>query len=338
MEEEFLTLGSALPSGFAMGPALALAGAIAFLGTFVAMPRILGKLRGAGIVGRDVNKPGRPEVPEMGGVGVFLGFNTGVFVFLLLHPVPVEQQILILVSLITAAGAAMTGILDDLIELRQRFKAFIPIVFAAPIAVYVSDYAIVLPLVGPVDFGLAYPFLLVPLGIACAANGLNMLEGYNGLGTGLGFITTLAMAILVTLSGHPEALILLVPLGAALLAFLYYNWHPARAFPGDTLTLFVGAVLAAAAMIGKVEFWGALLFIPHVLEFVVKARNGFPTRGWSGEYREGRLYCPDHGPVGLAQWVMKRAGGLREPHLVLAFLVGQVALAALVLGTFVLAG
>lgn len=328
-----MTLGDLLPFHVA-GRQAAVVGFVAALGaTFVLMPVVMRKLRGAGIVGRDINKPDRPEVPEMGGIGVFLGFNVGVFAILVLSPRPPEEHVLILAALSVIAGAAMTGVVDDLVALRQRFKAFIPVVFAAPLAVYLSDYAVALPFIGDVDFGFLYPLVLVPLGITCAANGFNMLEGYNGLGAGLGIITAVGLGILSIEAGHPAALILLVPLVASLLAFAWFNRYPARIFPGDTLTLFVGAALASAAMIGKVEFWGALLFVPHVLEFVLKARGGFRAQNFAKRstargdrppllHFEGRTESLTH--------VVLKRGAFTEPVVVAAFWAMQAVLTAAV--------
>jgi len=331
-------LSSHLAFGLEFFEALTLSAAVAFAGTFLAMPRILDKLRGAGITGRDINKPERPEIPEMGGIGVFLGFYTGVFAYLFLDPqlVPVEQ-VLILVALITAAGAAMTGVIDDLVELRQHFKAFIPIVFAAPLAMFVQDYTIALPFVGVVDFGLVYPFVLVPLGIACASNGFNMLEGYNGLGAGLGIIMALTMSILAMLHGGYTALILLIPLAAALIAFLYFNWYPAKIFPGDTMTLLVGAVLAAAAMIGKFEFWGAILFVPHVLEFFLKARGSFEAENFAKRFVHNPHDPPRleyEGPTeSLTHVVLKRLHPT-EPMVTVVLWGVQIALGVLVVAAY----
>lgn len=334
-----MPLADALPVHLPLEQALVLGGVIAFLGTLAAMPRIIHKLRGAGIVGRDINKPGRPEVAEMGGIGVFLGFYTGVFAILLTYEVPLLDQTVVLVALITAAGAAMTGVMDDLIELRQRFKAFIPLVFAAPLAVYLSDYTIAFPLVGAIDFGLAYPLLLVPFGIACAANSFNMLEGYNGLGAGMGLIMTAALALMVWVQGTHAALLLLLPLGGALLAFLVFNKYPAKAFPGDTMTLLVGAVLAAAAMIGKVEFWGALLFLPHIVEFFLKAKGKFEAENFARhvEARAGKAPLLGYeGPTESLTHVVLKGRRLTEPAISATFWGLEAALAAAALTGFIL--
>lgn len=255
--------------------------ALSFLVAFFLAPVAIRKLRGARIVGNDRHKPDRPEVAEMGGLIVFAGFMAGVFALLMVTRLGADQKSLLLATLVTACGAALTGVLDDMIALRQRFKAFLPLGFAVPLALFVSDTTIAFPGGRAIDFTWLYPVVLVPLGITCAANGFNMLEGFNGLGTGLGIILTLSMAVLAIASGHLLGLVLLVPLLGALLAFLNYNFHPAKVFPGDTMTLLVGAVLAAAAILSKLEFWGLLLFLPHVIEFFLKAASRFNAQSFA---------------------------------------------------------
>lgn len=325
-----LPLGDALGVHFGLRVALATGLFAALLSAFVVMPRVLGKLRGAGIVGRDRNKPGAPPIPEMGGLGVFLAFNVGVFTILLMASLDPAQHAVVLASLVVAAGAAMTGVLDDLVVLRQRFKALIPFVFAAPLAIYVSDSSIAFPLVGIVEFGLLYPLLLVPLGVACASNGFNILEGFNGLGTSLGIVMASTLVVLALIEGNLTGLILLLPLLGALIGFLWFNHYPAKVFPGDTMTLLVGAVLATGAILSKIEFWGFLIFLPHVAEFLLKARANFAAQSFaSGVNPDGKLVY--EGPTHSLTHVAMKAARLNEPQLVAVLVGGQIVLAAVVI-------
>ena len=255
-----------------------------------------------------------PAIAEMGGLAPFLAFNAAVFVVLAITSLPHIQQTLILSSLVVAAGACVTGVLDDLISLRQRFKAFIPFAFSIPLALYTSDAGIQIPLLGDVDFGIWYSVLLVPLAIACASNGFNMLEGFNGLSAGLGIILAAAMAIIIMATGNYTGLVLLFPLVGALVGFLWFNMYPARVFPGDSMTLLVGAVLASAAIVSKVEFWAALLFVPHVVEFLLKARAGFSVQSFATRIQDGVLIY--EGPVRSLTHVVMRTSKVTEPQLV----------------------
>jgi len=62
---------------------------------------------------------------------------------------------------------------------------------------------------------------------------------------------------------------------------------------------------------------GIIIIIPYVVDFIIKAKNHFPSKDWWGIYRSGKLYCPDSGPVGLCQLIMKLFDGINERNLVL---------------------
>jgi len=55
-----------------------------------------------------------------------------------------------------------------------------------------------------------------------------------------------------------------------------------------------------------------------VIDFIIKAKNRFPYS--FGVYRDGKLYCPEGGPVGLGQLIMKVCGGISERNLVLVLM------------------
>lgn len=311
---------------------------VAVAATRFVMPHLIRKLEGAGITGTDVNKPEpKPEIPEMGGLGWLLGLYSGVFGTLIFFQNGAQTTHLYLATLMTITGAAMAGILDDLIHLRQRFKAGISFIFAAPLVVFVYDYSIWFPIVGAVDFGLLYPLVLVPLGVASAAQSMNMLEGFNGLSAGNCLLIALGMVAASLLTGGTDALVLLVPFIGATLVFSFYNIYPAKVFPGDVFTLAAGAYLACAAMVGKFEFAGAIMFAPQIAEFLLKTQRDLPSHGWWGEIDEsGKLHCAWENPKGLPQVVMKRfEDGIEENRLVGLMWGGQLAcvgLALLVIG------
>ncbi len=298
---------------------------ISFLVTSIAVPLMIPRLKRNGISGRDRNKPDQPEVAEMGGLGIILGFGAGVIlvVFLvsftnLLGTVNLES---ILAILCTVLIAAVIGILDDLIDIKQWVKALAPVFAALPLmALKVGDSIMRVPVVGNVDFGIAYSLVLVPIGVTAAANAVNMLGGFNGVEAGMGVIATGGLAIIAYLHAESTPLLVLISASGALLAFLRFNWYPARIFIGDVGTLTIGAVIAAAAIIGNFETAGVIVLLPYILEFILKAANGFPSRGWWGVNRGGKLYCPEARFKGLGQMIMKVTGGISERRLTLILL------------------
>ncbi len=305
------------------------------ISAFVLLRVLIPRLVQAGIVGKDMNKPGQPPVAEMGGLGLVGGFGAGVLTlialrtFFKIEALATVSTTELLAVLTTVLTIALIGLIDDLIGVHQGWKAIIPALATVPLIVLeVGQHTLLLPFIGAVNFGVFYPLVLVPVGVTGAANAFNMLAGFNGLEAGLGAVAVGALAIIAAHLGEVTSLTLLLAALGALLATLFFNWYPAKVFIGDVGTLTIGTVIAAAVIVGNFEWAGLMVILPHVLDFLLKARKRFPSTGWWGEYRDGKLYCPAHGPVGLAQLILKLTGGVHERTLVL-ILIGLEALCAL---------
>jgi UDP-N-acetylglucosamine--dolichyl-phosphate N-acetylglucosaminephosphotransferase len=295
---------------------------VSFLATLVSVPWIVPKLVRAGLVGKDVNKPDRPEVAEMGGFGIVFGLSCGILAAVALstffgYSFPALRLELVLAALSTLLLMSLIGIFDDLFAMHQLVKATLPLFAALPlVAVEAGTSTMVFPFIGPVSFGVFYILLLVPAGVAGASNVTNMLAGFNGLEASVGFVACASLAAVAFSLGEVEAFMILLAMCGALLAFLFYNRYPARVFPGDIGTLSIGAVIATAVIVGDFELAGMIVIIPHALDFFIKARNGFPSSGWWGEPVGGKLVCRG-APISLCQWIMKLSGGISESRLVL---------------------
>ena len=289
-------LASAVASGFA---------------TLLFVPWLIRNLQGTTLVGKDLNKPDRPTVPEMGGVGVIIGFCVGVTVITLLASTDTLSAMgrYYNVAVSAALGAGFVGLLDDMFHFRQRTKALVPFVLALPLGVVVYTSGDVYLLGWGIGFAMV---IAVPFGVTSAANAANMLEGYNGLGAGLMSIISVALIALSLLQGATEGLFILFPLLGALLAFLWYNRFPSRVFPGDSMTLFAGACVACAAIISSppLKTQGAILFAPMIAEFVLKARSHFTAENYGVSAPDGRLRY--EGRIESIIHLLLRRGRFRE--------------------------
>ena len=298
---------------------------VSFLVSFISFPIVIPRLKEAGIIGKNMNSESQEEIPEMGGLVIAIGFGAGIVatiflrtffdIFLSVSLTP------ILAVLSTVLIVVLIGIFDDLISIRQGFKAIMPVFAALPLmAIKEGDSLMKIPGLGIIDFGIFYSLILVPLGITGAANAVNMLAGFNGLEAGMGIVAIGSLAIIAYLMGQTTSFIILIAASGALLATLYYNWYPAKILVGDVGTLTIGAVIASAVIIGNYEAAGIILMIPYMVDFLIKARNHFPGKNWWGIYKDGKLYCPDSGPVGLCQLIMKVCSGISERNLVLTLM------------------
>jgi UDP-GlcNAc:undecaprenyl-phosphate GlcNAc-1-phosphate transferase len=136
----------------------------------------------------------------------------------------------------------ITGFLDDFGELNHKYKFIVQIIAAVFIMyfskVYLHTFGNLL-VFGPIDFDmLAIPMTII--GIVGVCNSINMIDGLDGLAGGIGFITFSSFAVLSFISNKPVLMLLNMSICGSLLAFLIYNWHPAKVFMGDAGSLFLG--------------------------------------------------------------------------------------------------
>ena len=296
---------------------------ISFIISFILFPSMIIRLKKAGIVGKNMNSALQEEVAEMGGLVVVAGFGAGIFTVIAVKTFfnifPLVDLISVLVALSSILIVVLIGIFDDLVSMPQQIKAFMPLFAALPLIVIKEGSTfMMIPFLGKINFGLLYTLVIIPLEVTIAANAVNMLAGFNGLEVGMGIIAVGSLAIIAYLMGKISVLVILLAALGALLAALYYNWYPAKILVGDVGTLSIGAIIAVAVIMGNFEIAGAILLIPYVVDFLIKAKNHFPYS--FGVYREGKLYCPEDGPVGLGQLIMKVCGGISERNLVLVLI------------------
>ncbi len=300
----------------------------AFVVTFLFTPRLIPMLVSAGVVGRDMNKEGNPEVAEMGGLAVIFGFVFAVLLaigflsFNVFEDPGFEVNFTkLFAALSTVLIMSLLGIFDDIFDVKQHIKAALPLLASLPlVAINVGETTMNLPLFGTVEFGIIYPLLLIPLAITGTSNAMNMLAGFNGLEAGLGAVMCGAAGVVCLMVGSFEAAIISFAMLGALLAFLKYNWFPSKILPGDVGTLSIGAVVASAVVLGNVEKLGIILILPFFGELYLKFRSKFRAESWC-DVEKGRLVCPKKSEVyGMGRLVMYVSGGISERNLVLVLL------------------
>lgn len=163
----------------------------------------------------------------------------------------------------------LLGLVDDVYGLGAKFKLFIQVAIAT--LVYLLGVQInEIPLFGGIDLGiLSYPITL--LWIVGISNAVNFIDGVDGLAGSVVTVNAITLAIIavaMTPSSPISALIGFI-LAGSMLAFLTYNFNPARIFMGDSGALFSGFLLATISITGVMK--AATLAIILILPFVVLA-------------------------------------------------------------------
>jgi UDP-GlcNAc:undecaprenyl-phosphate GlcNAc-1-phosphate transferase len=212
----------------------------------------------------------RADMPLLGGLAVALGFLAGLLVALALwveDPAAAEPlKGLGLGGLLVLA----LGVADDRTGLGATPK-FLVQLLAAAIAI---SYGFRLGhLTDPISLTTWHlPDWLVwiasALWIVGITNALNLVDGLDGLATGVGAIIGGTLAIIAWQAAQPIGICVGVALVGSLMGFLPFNFAPARIFLGDTGSLFIGYILALLALDGYRQV-SLLTFVVPLLALAV---------------------------------------------------------------------
>lgn len=158
-----------------------------------------------------------------------------------------------------------------------------------------------------------------------SSNAVNVLAGFNGLEVGLSAIIGSFSAVRFILGGDEVGCALAASFVASYMAFLAFNFYPAKAFPGNGGTFHMGGFLAALTLTRELTLPFLVMMIPQGADFLLKVLSWRKTRtrGASTIGRDGYLSPPSH--LSLVS-VLLRTRRMRELDLVLTFYLLEVLL------------
>ena len=201
------------------------------------------------------------------------------------------------------------------------FLASIPL-----IVINAGKSEISIPLIGLLDIGIFYPLLAIPIGIIGAATTFNFLAGFNGLEAGQGIILLSALSLVSFFTGTFWLGIISLCMVFSLLAFLIYNFFPAKIFPGDSLTYTIGGLIAIISILGNFEKIAIFFFIPIILETILKARGRLQKQSFGKLSQNGtldlkydKIYSLTHLAIFILNKNKKRATEKKVVFLIWAF-------------------
>ncbi len=200
----------------------------------------------------DARKIHTRPMPRLGGVGIYAAFLLALVILYPINPflhsisrLQTYQAILLIGSLMTMLAV---GIWDDIrpIKAGQKFLAqalAASTVYAA--GVHISSVTNILGsnlYLGILDFPVTV------LWIVGVTNAFNLIDGLDGLASGIAVIASITICAISCLSQHYAIAMISLALAGALIGFLKYNFNPARIFLGDSGSLFLGFSLAVLSI------------------------------------------------------------------------------------------
>ena len=269
--------------------------------------------------------------PTMGGVVMLMGLLAALVVV-------ARPNVATLTTLLLVGSVAGVGLYDDWQKISKRrseglsarYKFLLltlTVVVADVLALrYVGvTQNVIVPgidanlVLGPGVLGIALFSIFLLLVIAGTTNAVNLTDGLDGLAAGAGGISLLTYTAIAFLERQYDVAIICGAMVGAIIGFLWYNAHPAEVFMGDTGSLAIGGVLAAAAIFTKTEM---LLPIIGGL-FVIEALSVILQYGvWRLSGRKRRMFkmAPIHHHFEMSGW--------EENKVVVRFWILQSAFAA----------
>ena len=110
-------------------------------------------------------------------------------------------------------------------------------------------------------------YIILTIGwIVGITNAINLIDGLDGLSTGVTIIASISLLIIFSLNGAPMiAIILITALAGALIGFLPYNFNPAKTFIGDVGSDFLGFSLAVISILGVAKTYTAIVIVAPLI-------------------------------------------------------------------------
>jgi len=289
----------------------------------------------------DQHKVGKPLIPN--GLGVVYVLTTTIYLFSIyfiarIYPTELgflDQYIGTVSASLTLAVCVLfggfMGLLDDFMDLKWRYKAFMPLIAALPLMYYAFEglqtgeirTSIVLPFIGELSFGAYYVFLIIPLIVMIVTNVVNMLGGLNGL-------ETLCPAIVIVglIAVSPVYLLMVGPL-LFWLVLTYFNLC-GKIFVGNAGSFAIGISVASFAILSDLKVNLAISILPFIFNSSLILLSVFLTRKKAKVTFDGEKLCSDSRKSLVTTIAYKRPLTERKIVLIIAAIVAATTLLGLI--------
>lgn len=225
-------------------------------------------------------------IPTMGGIAILGGMIMSLLLWF-----PFSNQLAQVCFFFSIAVLFGLGILDDLKDLPAQYKFIIQFGLAALVAISGIRITSFAGLFGLYELPVAAQYTFTIIAIVGITNAFNLIDGIDGLAGGIGFMSLVMLGFFLTMSGDSNTALIAFALAGGILAFLYFNFNPAKIFMGDTGSLVLGFVTAVLCVrLLQVNELVADPVLPHAPVFVLgivlipvfDTLRVFATRMWKG--------------------------------------------------------
>lgn len=247
--------------------------ALAFLASFAGTPLLRRLSLHWGLLDSAI-EPGshrRRPVPRLGGVIIYSALLGTLLALFFPSNVITEEFRAQLPTLGLLWGPAtmilLVGVADDIWGVRASVKLIAQVAAALwLVSAGIRISRLSLPWGQTAELG-ALSTGVTLLWLVGVTNAFNLIDGLDGLAAGVAFLSASAIAVTAVMIDAKMVVVITVALAGALLGFLRHNFSPATIFLGDSGSMFVGFVLAAAAVVWHQKSTTVIAVAAPVLAF-----------------------------------------------------------------------
>ena len=256
---------------------IAIAFMIAFITAFVVTPYTIKFARKVGAVDRpkDERRINKRPMPRLGGLAVIAGFTVSIIYLLIIMSIEgtinlngeENYGIKLIGFFIGAVILGITCFIDDVKNIPALVKLAGQILAAAVVvATGTRIDNINIPFLQFYELNEIFSIILTIGWIIGITNAINLIDGLDGLSSGITLIACLSLIIIFSLNDSPLiAIILITALAGSLTGFLPFNFNPAKTFIGDTGSNFLGYCLAVISILGIAKTYTAIVIVAPLI-------------------------------------------------------------------------
>ena len=187
-------------------------------------------------------------VPKAGGAAIVTAFIVVLTVYgLMKFSVDSNYEFIEEISkkvFLPALFLGIVGLYDDRVGLSAKLKLLGQVLAAFVAWLFGAKMDVILSWELPVYLSCTFSVIW----IVAFINAFNLIDGIDGLASGLGIVSSSCMSVWFLFSGNVGLAVLCLTLAGCCLGFLIFNFHPAKIFMGDTGSMFIGFVIAVVGI------------------------------------------------------------------------------------------
>lgn len=255
---------------------IAIAFVLACMTTFVITPYTIKLARKWGAVDtpRDERRVNKTTMPRLGGLAIIAGFVVSIVYLIAILNIEKSINLLEDNTYLKLIGFFIGGLIisivcfiDDLKDLPPLVKLAAQLVAAGIVVAFGLKIEMInIPFLYKIGLPDVFSIILTMGWIVGVTNAINLIDGLDGLSTGITLISCVSLLIIFALKGSQIITILLITaLAGALSGFLPFNFNPAKTFMGDAGSNFLGYSLAVISIFGVAKTYTLIVVVAPLI-------------------------------------------------------------------------